>query len=372
MNDSAGQCPLDLVEILKRLGAHRRKVHEEAYASELRCKLDKIAETLLKSLQDHDYRAAGETLCRFVDAAGVACSDDARKRMLANLDAFMLSRLAALASGTTGFRATFAALGPEAEAAFDLWDRIGKSPPLPGERGAYWHHPVLLACRWLEEHSGINRDDWEAAAFRLTTPWGLREMDPLTGPGGRTTDAGQPDLLWMISKFRELDRDGTTARLWQSLVEKYQAILEEAGMLVPLGNGGGDENDDAVTAQRQQPGEPAGVTSDAQTTAEQPATKPAPGYLGLIVDVKHAEVRRAGERYEQLPPVCFEVGTAEWHTFLVAFQAGEHGASEDAWKNDYHGDWKSGRKNAKHRAAAKLNLLDIAFEHGKLKLKEKT
>lgn len=104
------------------------------------------------------------------------------------------------------------------------------NPPWTREQSdAYWYHPLVRACEWLEQRVGISRHDLEHAAFRLTTPLGLRGMDPLTGPGGRT-DAGQPDLLWMIPKFRELDQDGTTVRLWQSLVEKYPAILEEAGL----------------------------------------------------------------------------------------------------------------------------------------------
>jgi len=103
------------------------------------------------------------------------------------------------------------------------------NPPWTREQSdAYFYHPLVRACDWLEQRAGISRYDLEDAAFRLTTPQGLRGMDPLTGPGGRTTDAGQPDLLWMISKFRELDGDKTTARLWQLLAEEYPAILEEA------------------------------------------------------------------------------------------------------------------------------------------------
>jgi len=240
-----GQSPgvPELVDILKQLGAHRRKAYEQAYgASKLRSKLDGIAETLLESLRDHDYRAAGKTLCRFVDAAGVECCDDARQRMLANLDAFMGSRLAALASGATGFKATFAELGPEAEAAFDLWDRSDKSHPLPGERDAYWHHPVLLVCRWLEEHSRINRDDkehtpinrddLEAAAFRLNTPLGLQGMEPLLAPDGATVhDKGASDMLWIVPKLQELDRNGTTAKLWGMLSDNCPTVLVEAGLM---------------------------------------------------------------------------------------------------------------------------------------------
>ena len=230
--DQSPEVP-ELVELLKRLGEHRRKAYKQAYgALELRTKLDEIAESLLKSLLDDDHGAAGKALCRFVDTAEVECCDDARKRMLANLDAFMGSRRASLASGDTDYKSTFAVLGPEAEAAFDLWNGISKSPLSPEETDAYWNHPVLLACRWLEEHSGIKRDDWEIAAFRLTTPLGLRSMEPLPAPDGATIQCdGASDMLWMVEKFLELDRDETTAKLWEMLLGNCAMVLEEAGLL---------------------------------------------------------------------------------------------------------------------------------------------
>ncbi|MBI2481515.1 MAG: helix-turn-helix domain-containing protein [Planctomycetia bacterium] len=124
-----------------------------------------------------------------------------------------------------------------------VYEQTYGNPPWTREQSnAYWYHPLVRMCEWLELRLGISRHDLEDAAFRLTTPQGLRGMGPLTGPSGRTTDAGQPDLLWMITKFRELDGDGTTARLWQSLVEKYPAILAHTGMLAPLGNGGDERS----------------------------------------------------------------------------------------------------------------------------------
>jgi len=89
----------------------------------------------------------------------------------------------------------------------------GNPPWTRDQSDAYWYHPLVRACEWLEQRVGISRHDLEDAAFRLSTPQGLRGLDPLTGPGGRTTDAGQPDLLWMFSTFRELDRDGRAGRL---------------------------------------------------------------------------------------------------------------------------------------------------------------
>ena len=220
-NDSSNpaQCPLELVEILKRLGAHRRELHAEVFGK------------------------------------------------------------------------------PQ-------WTRE--------ESDGYWHHPLVWACKWLEERvGGISRDELEHAAFRLTTPLGLKGMDPLPGPDEdfltaldgnakrelcelydlmaadktppelkgqgklvqltekqqaalaglrpncfqviseeqaealaqlpgraiqprrpREGDPGMPDWLWMTGKFRELDRDSTTTRLWRQLSEEYPTILVEAGIPV--------------------------------------------------------------------------------------------------------------------------------------------
>jgi len=152
------------------------------------------------------------------------------------------------------------------------------NPPWTREQSdAYFCHPLVRACEWLEQRVGISRHDLEDAAFRLTTPQGLRGMDPLTGPGGRTTDAGQPDLLWMIPKFRELDRDGTTARLWELLVEDYPAILANAGMLVPLGHGGDGRSRPTAAPEssppKAQPAEAAGTLGKLLTT-DLPAQTP--------------------------------------------------------------------------------------------------
>src|SRR5205085_11842492 len=84
-----------------------------------------------------------------------------------------------------------------------LHEQTYGNPPWTREQSdAFWHHPLVWACKWLELRAGISRHELEDAAFRLTTSQGLRGMDPLTGPGGRTTNAGQPDLLFMIPKFR--------------------------------------------------------------------------------------------------------------------------------------------------------------------------
>jgi hypothetical protein len=217
-----------LVDILKALGAHRRQVYDRTYGKvDLRNNLNKIGGEFLKALEADDGNAAEGLLCRFVDAAKVECSEDSRRQMLGKLKSIMEARRAALASGDATVNAKPLDLGPEAKEAFDLRNQLANYEL---ESDAYWQHPVLLACRWLEEHSGIKREDLEAAAFRLTTPLGLRGMADLQGPNGRV-DKGMPDWLWMIPKFRELDQDGTTAKLWQKLLDECPAVLVEAGLL---------------------------------------------------------------------------------------------------------------------------------------------
>jgi hypothetical protein len=98
----------------------------------------------------------------------------------------------------------------------------------------------------------------------------------------------------------------------------------------------------------------------------------APDYLGLIVDETHGEVRRPGQvdRFGNPKVVCFRPDSAEWHTFLVAFRAGERGATDAEWERGYSqtdADW-SARRRTKGRVAEKLRSLDVEFEGGSLRL----
>ena len=227
-----GQSPgaPELVEILKQLGAHRQKVWDRTYGDELPDNLNKIGGEFREALGAEDRNAARDLLCRFVAAANVECSEDSRRQMLANLDSIMESRRAALASGDTKFDAMPAELGPEAERAFDLWIWIRNQRYTPEESAAYWRHPLRWLCRRLEEILGIPRQDLETAAYRLNSELGLREMAPLRAPDGTVGHEGQLDWLWMPPKFRELDRDGTTARLWQTLLHDSLDVLVDAGL----------------------------------------------------------------------------------------------------------------------------------------------
>ena len=109
----------------------------------------------------------------------------------------------------------------------EIWKRLGEEPGSREDRQAYWHHPLRRLCEQLEQHLGIPRDDLEKAALRLNSALGLRGMDPFPNPDGTDGDPGLPNWLSMLPKFKALDRDGTTARLWESLSEAYQDELGE-------------------------------------------------------------------------------------------------------------------------------------------------
>ena len=138
------------------------------------------AEGFLKALRADDCNAAGNLLCRFVDAANVKCSEDSRRQMLVKLESIMEAQSAAHASGDTEFNVVPSELGPEVEKAFAEWSGID-----PKESAAWWHHPLRWLCRELEERLGIEREDLEIAAYRLYSELGLRGMKPLVAPDGK-------------------------------------------------------------------------------------------------------------------------------------------------------------------------------------------
>jgi len=89
---------------------------------------------------------------------------------------------------------------------------------------------LVEILKQLEERLGIEREELHIAASRLITPLGLRGMEPLLAPDGAVGDAGESDRLWMLLKFRELDREGVTARLWQRLLDDFPHVLIDAGL----------------------------------------------------------------------------------------------------------------------------------------------
>ena len=96
---------------------------------------------------------------------------------------------------------------------------------------------------------------------------------------------------------------------------------------------------------------------------------PSAGYLGLIVDEASGEVRREGivNLGGQMKVVYFKTCAADWRTFLVAYRAGERGATESEWKKGYPGDWTE-RRRRKNYAKNKLMPLGVTFEKRSLKL----
>lgn len=67
----------------------------------------------------------------------------------------------------------------------------------------------------------------------------------------------------------------------------------------------------------------------------------------------------------------FDPDTAMWRTFLVAYHAGERGATDAEWKKAYPAaelvSWKDRRKT-KSRVAERLHPLGVQFAKGSLVL----
>jgi len=225
----------ELVDLLKRLAAHRLALWERTYGrAELADTLGRTVADFRGALVADDWDGASSLLCRLVQEAGVKCSAEAREAMLTRLKGIMEARLATLASGDKTFNPPFAELGPEASKAFDLWNQRDSEAVFQATRearAAYWEHPLVWLCERLEERLGIDRNELEIAAGRLNTTLGLRGMEPLPAPDGTVADEGQPDWLWMLPKFKELDRDGTTASLWGKLRNDCAVVLIEVGLM---------------------------------------------------------------------------------------------------------------------------------------------
>jgi hypothetical protein len=98
-------------------------------------------------------------------------------------------------------------------------------------------------------------------------------------------------------------------------------------------------------------------------------TDPKPGYLNLIVYKESGKVRRVGkvDRFGRPKEALFETDSAEWHTFIVAYQAGERGATGEEWREGYPGEWDARRKR-KAEVKAKLSVLDIDIPDRSLRL----
>ncbi|WP_437206621.1 hypothetical protein [Planctomicrobium sp. SH664] len=100
-----------------------------------------------------------------------------------------------------------------------------------------------------------------------------------------------------------------------------------------------------------------------QKTENQARSTPGdqPGYLGLSVDRARGEVRRVGFK----PTVYLGSESAALHMFLVAFNAGEKGATTEELLKNYPADQRSThRANVKRNVNNKLHVLDVRLKLG--------
>lgn len=93
-------------------------------------------------------------------------------------------------------------------------------------------HPLLELCRMFEEYTGISRDVLMQAAERINSKIGLR-------PAEWEGDQPLPDLLWILPKLNELDRDGSTLAILELLHEycSQQGFKPEEVGVLPLHKG---------------------------------------------------------------------------------------------------------------------------------------
>ncbi len=88
-------------------------------------------------------------------------------------------------------------------------------------------------------------------------------------------------------------------------------------------------------------------------------------FLDLKVDRIRGEVRRVGNRNV----VCFRPESAELHTFIVAFDSGDVGATKQKWMNGYPGDTSRGKaqdamRSVKKVVSGKLLVLGLRLKKG--------
>lgn len=105
--------------------------------------------------------------------------------------------------------------------------------------------------------------------------------------------------------------------------------------------------------------------SNAPVTPKGPSA-PVPGHLGLIVNESEGTVGRTGTRCV----VSFEPGSAQFHTFKVAYLAGDVGATEEEWMKGYAADQRS-RREVRKKMNKKIEPLGIkTSEDFPMKLQE--
>lgn len=111
-----------------------------------------------------------------------------------------------------------------------------------------------------------------------------------------------------------------------------------------------------------EPGDEAGIKTLSSPTDGRELTA---GYLDLMVDRERREVRRSGDKHQE--NFVKLSGDCDWHTFLVAFDAGPTGATNAQWERGYPGKWDARRKR-KSAVQEKLVELDVAFSENELRL----
>jgi hypothetical protein len=106
----------------------------------------------------------------------------------------------------------------------DEWDRCSADVEVEVARldEAHSEHPVLHACRRLDDLTGIPRSDWEEAAWRINSTVGLDLFVPQRA-GGRVRP--RRDLRHLLRVLMDLHQSGATTPLRDEMCEACSHLL---------------------------------------------------------------------------------------------------------------------------------------------------
>jgi hypothetical protein len=214
-----------LIEILKTLGGHRWELWEKNYGKlEQADNLESLLQESLQLLLNNQTTRAGTAFAKFVVATGRRLDGPEEKELRRRVAAVVRASKAAIRENRPDKIPTLEDFGPIVKKAHRQFERLRSYRPSEKADAAYHNHPLLKVCVWVEENTGITREQVEQAARRLNTDIGLREWK-------RQNGELRPDCLWMIEKFNALDASGRTEALWHQLKKTDARLLRELGLV---------------------------------------------------------------------------------------------------------------------------------------------
>jgi pyrimidine deaminase RibD-like protein len=159
------------------------------------------------------------------------------------------------------------------------------------ERFHEWDHPIRYLHRRLEELTGLPREDFEKAAFRINSQIGLAPFKKTRGPGGRVSGPDRRDLRHLLTAFSRLDEQGTATTLIKELREKFP---DELAAIQQLGIHGEGTKASQVSCERRFMEL---AVEEARKSKLESGRKDATPFVGVVV-VKNDEILEKAHRGE--------------------------------------------------------------------------